>query len=439
MKKRILLVDDELGILKALTRLFRLENYELYTAAGGEKALELLGNQRVDLIISDMRMPGMDGSEFLSKARERYPNTVRILLTGYSDIDATAKAINDGGIFGYLAKPWDTEQLKELTRNALQYGHKINHRDLVLQEMKHDNDELKSCLERQSREMSMTDQYVRDADIKLQDGYITMEDMLLNMLELNHPGQRQVSEMADCTVQHLARQLCLDQTRIERLKSAARLHALGKVALDRSLLKTPLQTMSESELEQYGQYPSHCASILMSFPAYYDVSQIIMMLNVYNTGKDFGVEMESIDAAKDVQLLSLTVDYVEWRVGIVTGQAMGHDQAIQSLQSHCGYHEHSLIAALSKITMGVSDTQDRCEILLPVRSLIPGMVLKKDLYSKQGSLLLRSGTRLDANLVDQFCRLQANIEEKIVLSVLFEHSQHIENGHSHSIKMQAGQ
>ena len=103
MNKRILIVDDEESVLNTLKRLFRNKPYDIYTATGGEEGLALLEQHSVELIISDMRMPKMDGAEFLCLAKQKCPMTERILLTGFSDMESTIKAINDAGIFGYLS------------------------------------------------------------------------------------------------------------------------------------------------------------------------------------------------------------------------------------------------------------------------------------------------------------------------------------------------
>ena len=87
-------VDDEANILSPLRRLFRPHGYKVLVAGGGVEGLEMLAGEHVDLIISDMRMPGMDGATFLAEARQRYPDTVRLLLTGYADMDSTIAAIS---------------------------------------------------------------------------------------------------------------------------------------------------------------------------------------------------------------------------------------------------------------------------------------------------------------------------------------------------------
>lgn len=118
MKPRILIVDDEQSILNSLTHVFR-KTYDVHVANSAEDALTLLQDQEVEVIISDMRMPNMNGAEFLIQTKCLYPNVESILLTGYSDVSSIRSAIFDGEVFGYLTKPWDKEELRELVAKAL--------------------------------------------------------------------------------------------------------------------------------------------------------------------------------------------------------------------------------------------------------------------------------------------------------------------------------
>ncbi len=117
-QKTLLLVDDEPNILNALKRLLRRDGYRILSAGSGEEALELLATNSVQVIVSDQRMPAMSGVELLSRARELYPHTVRIILSGYSDISTLSDAINRGAVWKYISKPWDDETLKDEIRHA---------------------------------------------------------------------------------------------------------------------------------------------------------------------------------------------------------------------------------------------------------------------------------------------------------------------------------
>ena len=109
-KISILYVDDEENNLFSFKATFRIK-YQVYTAISGEEALKILGSKEVQIIITDQRMPEMTGVQFLEKVLEKYPDPMRILLTGYADMGAVVDAVNKGKIFHYLAKPWNEEEL----------------------------------------------------------------------------------------------------------------------------------------------------------------------------------------------------------------------------------------------------------------------------------------------------------------------------------------
>lgn len=114
---RILFVDDEERILRSLALQFR-RHYEVLTESDPLRALQRLREEHIHVLVSDQRMPQMSGAQLLAEAREIAPNTLRILLTGYSDLDAAVEALNNGGIFRYLTKPWDQQEMAFTLRQA---------------------------------------------------------------------------------------------------------------------------------------------------------------------------------------------------------------------------------------------------------------------------------------------------------------------------------
>lgn len=117
-KGTLLVVDDEANILAALARLFRRDGYRLLRATSGTEALELLAENEVGVILSDQRMPDMSGIEFLSEARKRWPDTVRIMLSGYTELSSVTDSVNRVAIYKFLTKPWDDDVLREIVRKA---------------------------------------------------------------------------------------------------------------------------------------------------------------------------------------------------------------------------------------------------------------------------------------------------------------------------------
>ena len=118
-KHPILIVDDEPDVLFSLKGLLRHE-FELHTAESGDEALEILREHPIHVIMTDQRMPGMTGVELMGHAKTRFPNAVRIVFTGYADIKAVIEAINTGGLYRYITKPWDPDELIEVLHVAAQ-------------------------------------------------------------------------------------------------------------------------------------------------------------------------------------------------------------------------------------------------------------------------------------------------------------------------------
>ena len=120
-QRTLLLVDDESNVLASLKRLFRGEGHQILTANGGQEGLDVLSRHKVDVIVSDQRMPGMTGVEFLRAAKVAYPQTIRIVLSGYTELQSITDAINEGAIYRFLTKPWEDDLLRDHIRKAFEY------------------------------------------------------------------------------------------------------------------------------------------------------------------------------------------------------------------------------------------------------------------------------------------------------------------------------
>jgi DNA-binding NtrC family response regulator len=138
---KILIVDDEPANLRSLARLFR-EEYQVFTAPSGAEALTLVEEHDFALLITDQRMPGMTGIELLQKTVLLRPRMVRIVLTGYTDVDALVEAINCGQVYRYVTKPWNNEELRLTVQRALEHFETNKSR----QQVEHENARLVSRL-----------------------------------------------------------------------------------------------------------------------------------------------------------------------------------------------------------------------------------------------------------------------------------------------------
>jgi response regulator RpfG family c-di-GMP phosphodiesterase len=153
--RTILMVDDEESILSSLKRLFRRDGYRILTANSGMQGLEILAGNTVDVIISDQRMPNMTGVEFLRQVKQLHPETVRIVLSGYTELNSITEAINEGAIYKFLTKPWDDEQLRLNVQEAFQHKALADENRRLAIELGNANRRLQQLLEEKQRQLQV--------------------------------------------------------------------------------------------------------------------------------------------------------------------------------------------------------------------------------------------------------------------------------------------
>ena len=210
----LLLVDDEPGILSALRRLLRKSGYVIHTAESGKAGLEILEQHPVDLVISDMRMPEMDGARFLEQVRARWPETTRLLLTGYSDVTSTIDAINRGEIYRYIAKPWNDDDLLLIVRDALERQRltRENARLLTLtqaqnEELKDLNANLEDKVRQRTAEIEQINAFLNLANDRLKQNFLISIKMFTGLIELRAGPMaghsRRVADLARRLAKHI--------------------------------------------------------------------------------------------------------------------------------------------------------------------------------------------------------------------------------------------
>jgi len=161
----VLCVDDEKNILNSLKRLLRKEAYRLVTASSGEDGLQKLATEEISLVVSDHRMPEMSGTEFLHKVKNQYPDVIRIILTGYTEVDSITESINRGHIYKFLLKPWNDQNLILEIRQALdQYdlvkANKELHDEVIKKnvELERINENLEMLVQERTKDLEVQNQ-----------------------------------------------------------------------------------------------------------------------------------------------------------------------------------------------------------------------------------------------------------------------------------------
>lgn len=181
---RLLCVDDEPAILSSLRRLFRPLGYTLFTANSGAEALTLLEKEPVDVVISDMRMPQMDGAQLLEQVFSRWPDTKRILLTGYADAEAAIAAINQGKIWRYVAKPWNDQERLLTVQQALAHRQLMRENARLTELTRRQNEELKALNVSLEARVEERTQQLQQALKALRHSFVTTVNVFSAIAEL---------------------------------------------------------------------------------------------------------------------------------------------------------------------------------------------------------------------------------------------------------------
>jgi putative nucleotidyltransferase with HDIG domain len=258
-RANVLLVDDEENILKSLKRLLMEEDMDIITATSGEAGLEILRNTPgVGLIVSDQRMPGMTGAEFLEKSRDIVPDAFRIMLTGYADINATIDAINKGGAYRYLSKPWDDGEMLRTIRDAVRQSRLLseNKRLSALvekqnEELKTWNSSLKSRVLEQTAAIRSRNEELGSLNNRLQQDYGNCLKTFSGLIELRDRGLKSHSRNVTRLSVAIAGELGLSPEETEVIRVGALLHDIGKIGVPDLLLHKDLEAMSPDELQDY--------------------------------------------------------------------------------------------------------------------------------------------------------------------------------------------
>jgi two-component system, NtrC family, sensor kinase len=202
MPVRVLCVDDERNVLRSLERIFLDDEYEIVTAGSGEEGLEIMaesGNS-FQVVVSDYRMPVMNGVEFLKSVYERWPDTVRIVLSGYADAGAIVAAINEGHIYKFIPKPWNDEELRVTIQNCLERYFLLKKNRELLDELANANQVLEEKVQQ------------RTEDLELRNKVLEFSQTMLGSLPVGVVGIDEGGLIAHCNAvaAGILKQLCDD-------------------------------------------------------------------------------------------------------------------------------------------------------------------------------------------------------------------------------------
>lgn len=322
-RHNILIVDDEVANLRLLRRVLGRE-YEVLEATSGQEGLELLKKNNVSLIITDQRMPAMTGVQMLEQSLPVNPDAIKILLTGYTDVQALIDAINAGHVYKYVPKPWDADELKLTVRRALETFELKEHNIRLIQELKSAMGELE--------ELSM--------------GTIrALADALDAKCDYTAGHSLRVSRIA-CLI---GKTLGLPSEDLRDIELGGILHDIGKIGVPESILWKPAQ-LTPDEREVMRKHPSISAQIIGELRGLRRAREYVRHHHEYFDGSGYpdGLKGENIPLGARIILVSDAYDAMT--TDRPYRKAIGHDRAVKELAEMKGTQfDPTVVEALLKL------------------------------------------------------------------------------------------
>jgi response regulator RpfG family c-di-GMP phosphodiesterase len=351
---RLLLVDDEPNVIEGISRRLRRE-YTIFSANDGAQALRLLEQEgEMHIIVSDMRMPNMNGAQLLSEARQWYPDMIRILLTGQADMNSAIAAVNEGQIFRFLTKPCPSETIRSVLQAAMRQHELIGAEREVLEKT------LRGSLH-----------------------------ALSEVLALAMPEAFGVATRIRNHATTLAKAVGLEE--VWRLEAAATLSQVGAITLEPAVA-TKLyhgERLNPEEQAAVDRLPSIAIELLSTIPRLEPVCDLIMC--------GFASNQRGAPPSTEAQVLRLCAEF-----DALSARTRSTAEALAKLQQQSQGYDPDVLKAFFELMAKETSSNKLVEVNL--HELRDGMVLAEDVYSSAGTLLLARGQRVRGNVI---ARLQS--------------------------------
>lgn len=425
---KILCVDDEPNILSSLRRLFRSQGYQVLTEESGSAGLQVLETETIDIVISDMRMPEMNGATFLECVRTRWPDTLRLLLTGYADVQLILGAINRGEIYRYITKPWDDNDILLVVRHALERKaleeEKQRLEALTLQqneELKELNASLENKVARRTVELKKMHDELLASHEKLKINFLTSIKVFSSLIEMrgaNLAGHsRRVADLA----RKIATRMALDARETQEIFIAGLLHNIGKIGFSDDLLALPVSLMNGDHLGLYRKYPIRGEQLLMPLDDLREAAGIVRSHQERFDGKGFPDGLSGFNIPIGARILALASDYDSLQIGTLAQRRLRPDEAAAVIVDNRGKRYDPLVVnAFQDIIYGKAVSDVVQEEALPVSALRPGMVMARDLITRDGSLLLSADYVLNDRLIQQIGEFERSSGSSLTVYIRLE-------------------
>jgi response regulator RpfG family c-di-GMP phosphodiesterase len=406
---KVLFVDDEENVLRALSRLFFDEPYEILMAGSGREGLEILSKNEIAVIISDQMMPEMDGARFLEAARKISPDSVRMVLTGHADISTAMDAINKGGAYRYITKPWNDNDIIITVKNAVQQYHLVKENIRLTEltrkqneELKKWSDELECDVQQQSIDLTRQNQELQSVIGRVKNQMRAFITSISNLIELRNSSVSSHSNTVVMLSSEIAIKAGLSDNEVKTIEIAAQLHDIGKIGVSDVVLSKHIEELTENEQEDYRKHPVRGQSAVDGIEELRDAGILIRHHHECFNGSGFpdGLKEEHIPIGSRIISIADTFD----RLYLPDSGLPGFDKTMEKMKLLSGiqfdpFYLHIAESAIGKKADIFIQQGRTFEAELNPSELRAGMVVSRDVRSGTGLLFIGKGMTLDAGNV----------------------------------------
>jgi putative two-component system response regulator len=312
VKYNILVIDDEMQIINSIRRVLNDSKYRVEYTTTPEDAYEILLSNDFDLVLCDQRMPGTAGVEILKFIKKFLPDTVRILITGYSDINAVVSAVNEGSIFKYVSKPWDNEKLLEVVESAIAYREEKKRKEEVyIQQWEAAVDSLKK---------------------QVIDGRERAVKSLLKVMEAKDAELLRHCERVSRYALAIADKMNLSEKQKINLKYAAVLHDVGKITIKDKVMYKP----GKLEFDEFTEVTSHPivgSEIVKTIDGMNDAAEIILQHHEKLNGRGYPRGLRETEILIEAKILAVADTYDALTSDRIYRKALNPEEAYEIIMN----------------------------------------------------------------------------------------------------------
>lgn len=410
-KHSILILDDEVNVLKSLERLLEEESYDIITVLDGNKALEMVKTHTPSLIISDYRMPGMNGVEFLSQACQVYPDSIRVMLTGFADIDAVIGAINKGEIYRYITKPWKEDEFKALIRDCLKQYELIRENKYLLNLTIKQNEELKDLNTNLEKKVEDRTKELQESNLKLKTLYEALEKsfvetvkIVLKTLEIKNEKLGIHAKRVAAMAVSMAQRMGLEPKQIRDIEIAGLFHDIGKVNMPSFMLFKTGSLLGNEQKAILRQHPVMGSIALSGVERLREVSYIVLCHHEHVNGGGYPYRKKGDEIPLGAKIIAVADTFENLTSEAIIGEkALTNEEAFKHIQSKANIcFDPEAVRSLGSVMKGLKPAvKSNVKVKVSIEELEEGMVLASHIHTRSGILIMAENDVVSKNIIER--------------------------------------